>query len=209
MVAGCQKPTCTSSRLILLQREQCRLVGLVLLCSHSMGGVQGCSRSRHVSVLLQREERRVMGLVLLRGEEVLSLTIEGPPPQDNQLTLKSQVAPVSPCPVCKAVGVDLVLYLLLCGTEGNFLHGVAQCLRLSSAGCLAQLTGWRTGHSADLASIFRQMQQLAALSACADLMPDCGISAMKASPQDGDSVSFAFLSTRLHLHRSHPQFVCR
>lgn len=44
----------------------------------------------------EREERRVMGLVLLRGEEVLSLTIEGPPPQDNQLTLKSQVAPGGP-----------------------------------------------------------------------------------------------------------------
>lgn len=58
----------------------------------------------------EREEKRILGFILLRGEHVVSLTVEGPPPQEDDNILTNQMAMATAVPgvgMGRAVGRGL------------------------------------------------------------------------------------------------------
>ena len=56
----------------------------------------------------EREDRRTLGLVLLRGEEVISMTVEGPPPPEESRS-KAASANAVPGP---SIGRSRLLFIL-------------------------------------------------------------------------------------------------
>lgn len=39
----------------------------------------------------EKQEKRTMGLVLLRGETIVTMTLEGPPPSEVSFSMNSQI----------------------------------------------------------------------------------------------------------------------
>lgn len=48
-----------------------------------------CEEIRRIK---NRDEKRVVGFILLRGEHVVSLSVEGPPPQEDDRIIPTQMA---------------------------------------------------------------------------------------------------------------------
>lgn len=66
-----------------------------------------CEEIRRIK---NRDEKRVLGFVLLRGEHVVSLSVEGPPPQEDDRSIPAQMAVTSAVPgvgMGRAVGRGL------------------------------------------------------------------------------------------------------
>merc|ERR1712139_702985 len=82
-----------------------QLVGRFMAFDRHMNLVLGDSeefRNFHTAKAKEgREERRVLGLTILRGEEVVSLVVEGPPPADT-VRVNLPIAPPGPGLACAA-----------------------------------------------------------------------------------------------------------
>lgn len=66
-----------------------------------------CEELRRIK---DREEKRILGFILIRGEHIVSLTVEGPPPQEDDSIIATQMTMVSAVPgvgMGRAVGRGL------------------------------------------------------------------------------------------------------
>eukprot|EP00730_Choanoeca_flexa_P016119 TRINITY_DN7553_c0_g1_i2.p1 TRINITY_DN7553_c0_g1~~TRINITY_DN7553_c0_g1_i2.p1 ORF type:complete len:196 (+),score=18.45 TRINITY_DN7553_c0_g1_i2:145-732(+) len=68
------------------------LIGTFMAYDRHMNIILGdCEEHRKVKAkkgMEGKEEKRTLGMILLRGENVLALSVEGPPPQEDKRTVK-------------------------------------------------------------------------------------------------------------------------
>ncbi|KAL8517383.1 hypothetical protein ACS0TY_015568 [Phlomoides rotata] len=94
----------------------------------------------------EREDRRSLGLILVRGEEVISLTVEGPPPPDDSRLKTTSASDVAGPEIGCVAGRGVVT-----GPLSQAQPGLAGPVRSVAAGGYTTLSGataWRVSTQA-------------------------------------------------------------